>query len=63
MYLPQIAVLLNWRKDVNVSEKYPIHLRIILNRVSKYHMIEVPEKVRYDQWPGAEDNWVKPSHT
>ena len=62
MYLPQIAVLLNWRKEVNVSGKYSIHLRITLNRTSRYYTIQVPEKVSYEQWLGQEDFWVKPSH-
>ena len=62
MHLPQIAVLLNWRKEVNVSGKYSIHLRITLNRLSKYYAIEVPQKVSYDEWSGAEDNWVKQCH-
>ena len=62
MYLPQIAVLLNWRKEVNVSGKYSIHLRITLNRTSKYYTVQVPEKVSYDQRLGEDDFWVKLSH-
>ena len=47
---------------MNVSGKYSIHLRITLNRTSRYYTIQVPEKVSYEQWLGQEDFWVKPSH-
>lgn len=62
MYLPQIAVVLNWRKEINVSGMYSIHLRVTLNRVAKYYKIETPQKVRYEEWSDTEDYWVKHTH-
>jgi hypothetical protein len=55
MHLPHISAVWNWRNEFNVSGKYSIYLRITLNRVSKYYTIEVPEKVRAEEWSGIED--------
>ena len=62
MHLPQINVLLNWRKEKNLTGKYSVYLRITLNRISKYYTIQLPEKVREDHWTGVEDAWVKKTH-
>lgn len=59
MTLPQIAVVFNWRNEINSSGLYSIHLRITINRTSKYYKIDVPQKIADHQWTGKEDNWVK----
>jgi site-specific recombinase XerD len=62
MDIPNIAVILNWRNHKNASGCYSIHLRITINRTSKYFKIETPKKVTPQQWSGADDAWVKNSH-
>ncbi len=62
MVIPQIAVVLNWRNEKNKKGLYSIHLRITIERVSRYYLIQVPQKVAYKDWSGAEDIWVKNSH-
>jgi site-specific recombinase XerD len=62
MLIPQIAVVLNWRNEKNKKGLYSIHLRITIDRHSRYFKIEVPQKVSVDQWQGSEDSWVKASH-
>lgn len=59
MNLPQIAVVFNWRNEDNKSALYSIHLRITIDRDSRYYKIPVPQKVSEAQWNGKEDNWVK----
>jgi site-specific recombinase XerD len=59
MVIPQIAVVLNWRNQVNTSGKYSVHVRITIERESKYFKIKVPAKVSQIQWAGKEDQWVK----
>src|SRR5665647_1414491 len=62
MDIPQIAVVWNWRNQDNISGDYSIHLRITINRVSKYYKIQIPKKVSREEWSGKDDAWVKPSH-
>ncbi len=62
MHIPQIAVVLNWRNEHNKTGLYSIHLRITINRKSKYYKIEVPQKVGYRDWDGGDDSWIKNSH-
>lgn len=62
MNLPQITVVYNWRKESNKSGLYSLHLRITIDRVSKYFKIAVPQKVSQLQWNGKEDSWVKNNH-
>ncbi len=62
MIIPNIGIIFNWRKDVRISEIYPIHIRIQIGSTSRYYKIEVPKKVSYAEWSGQEDNWVKPAH-
>jgi hypothetical protein len=62
MDIPHITVILNWRNYKNASGCYSIHLRITINRTSKYFKIETPKKVTPQQWSDAEDAWVKKSH-
>ena len=62
MDIPQIAVVWNWRNQNNVTGGYSIHLRITINRVSKYFKIQIPKKVSRDEWAGKDDAWVKPNH-
>lgn len=59
MNLPQISVVFNWRNEKNKSGLYSIHLRITIDRDSRYFKIPVPQKVSVAQWAGKEDNWVK----
>jgi hypothetical protein len=44
MDIPQITVILNWTNHKNASGYYSIHLRITINRTSKYFKIEIPKK-------------------
>lgn len=62
MNLPQISVVYNWRNEKNKSRLYSIHLRITIERVSRYYKIEVPQKVSPEQWNGKDDYWVKNTH-
>lgn len=59
MNLPQIRTVYNWRNGTNKSGLYSIHLRLTIDRVSKYFKIPVPQKVSKEQWNGKEDYWVK----
>jgi site-specific recombinase XerD len=59
MNLPQIGVVFNWRNEKNKSGLYSIHLRITIDRDSRYYKIPVPQKVSSEQWAGKEDGWVK----
>ncbi|MBL7737802.1 MAG: site-specific integrase [Chitinophagaceae bacterium] len=59
MNLPQLGVVFNWRNEKNKSGLYSIHLRITINRDSRYYKISVPQKVSLAQWSGKEDAWVK----
>ena len=62
MVIPQIAGVLNWRNEQNKKGLYSIHLRITIDRISKYYKIEVPQKVAQKDWAGLEDMWVKNTH-
>jgi len=62
MIIPQIGVVLNWRNKTNKSGFYSIHLRITINRDSKYYKVQIPKKVSHKDWSGTDDSWVKPSH-
>jgi dimeric dUTPase (all-alpha-NTP-PPase superfamily) len=62
MSLPTTSVVHNWRKIPNKSGKYPVHLRITIDRIHKYDPIELPAKISKDQWIGQDDNWVKETH-
>jgi hypothetical protein len=62
MILPQVSVILNWRNETNKSGLYPIHLRITINRLSKYYRIDIPKKITLKDWSSTEDAWVKQSH-
>lgn len=59
MNMPNIAVVHNWRNETNASGRYSIHLRITIDRVSKYYKVPVPQKVSLLQWSGKDDGWVK----
>lgn len=61
MLIPQLAVVLNWRNEKNKKGLYSIHLRITIDRNSRYFKIEVPQKVTAAEWQGTEDRWVKAS--
>jgi hypothetical protein len=58
MNLPTTTILLNWRRKTNKSGKYPVHIRIMINRACKYYPIPIPEKISLPQWAGKDDYWV-----
>src|SRR5664279_2916729 len=62
MNMPHIAVVLNWRNQDNVTERYSIHLRITIYRIARYYKIDVPKKVTKEEWSGKDGAWVKPLH-
>ena len=62
MDIPKISVVWNWRNQNNITGVYSIHLRISINRISKYYKIQIPKKVSREEWSGKDDAWVKPSH-
>lgn len=59
MNIPTLDVVWNWRNQKNVSGLYSIHLRITIDRDSKYYKIPIPQKVSLLQWADKEDAWVK----
>ena len=63
MVIPQVAVVFNWRNEKNKKGLYSIHLRITIDRDSRYFKIQVPQKVTSSEWQGTEDSWIKASHT
>ena len=63
MVIPQVAVVFNWRNEKNKKGLYSIHLRITIDRNSRYFKIQVPQKITFAEWQGTEDSWVKTSHT
>ena len=54
--------ILNWRNATNVSKKYPIHLRITIERTAKYFPVEIPDNVKPEEWIDKQNAWVKNSH-
>lgn len=62
MFIPLDAVVLNWRNEKHLSKLYSTHLRITINRKSKYHRINIPMKVMLKEWAGVEGAWVKPNY-
>jgi integrase len=58
-----IKPIINYRNKTNKTGRYPIHLRVTVDRDQRYYQIKVPEKVALDQWSGEDDNWVRNSHT
>src|SRR5260221_1099420 len=62
MIIPTISVVINRKSDKSKTGLYPLHLRITIDRESKYYKIEVPQKVSYKDWTGSDDHWVKNSH-
>jgi len=62
MSLPTTSIVHNRRRLSNKSGDYPIHLRITIDRKSKYEHIPVPAKISKAQWIGQDDNWVRDDH-
>jgi integrase len=62
MIFPKVTIVLNWRNETNLSGLYCIHMRIHLNGSTKYYKIDIPQKVRPEEWSGKEDCWVKSNH-
>jgi hypothetical protein len=58
MRLPHLAVTHNWRKKVNMSGLYSVHIRIKIGEESKYYWIQVPRKIKTNEWIGEEINGV-----
>ena len=58
MSMPTYTPLWNWRKRTNKIGRYPICIRITLNRESVYHTIPVPMRVRKDEWANKPTAWV-----
>src|SRR5687768_7277776 len=56
------TVVFNWRNQTNLSGLYSIHLRITIDRDSRYYPIPVPQKISRAQWNGKDDSWVKNTH-
>ncbi len=54
--------VINYRNYKNKKGLYSIHLRVTINRISKYYSIRVPAKVALEQWTGRTDCWVDESH-
>jgi hypothetical protein len=62
MKIPTIVPVLNRENRSNLRRKYPIHIRVTLNRSSKYICVTLPEKVAKEEWSGVEGRWVKDNH-
>jgi hypothetical protein len=62
MKWPRYVPVWNWRKKINENGQYPIHIRITLNRVTKYYPIELPRNVRKEEWSGKPNSWVRNTH-
>jgi site-specific recombinase XerD len=62
MKLPLYTPVWNWRNATNQTKQYPIHIRIHLAGDDKYHPIDVPRKVRKEEWVGKPNSWVKNTH-
>ncbi len=52
MNIPQIAVLLYWRKEHNIKGRYSIYLGIMIDRIAKYYKITVPKNIS-EEWTDA----------
>jgi hypothetical protein len=62
MKMPTYTPVCNWRKKINQSKRYPIHIRISMAGNTKYHTVEVPLQVRTEEWTGKPGGWVKNTH-
>lgn len=62
MNLPNYTPLWNWRGRTNKLGRYPICIRITLDRKTQYHTIKVPMTVRKDEWTGKPNAWVSNKH-
>jgi hypothetical protein len=59
--MPTIAIVINWRNQVNKSGLYPLHIRIGINDNYRYYKIGTPTKVKLSEWSGQEDGWLRQS--
>lgn len=41
---------------------YSVHIRIKIAEEARYYKIELPRKIRTNEWVGQEDNWIGTSH-
>ena len=60
--MPTYRPVWNWRNKKNENGQYPIHIRICLNRITKYYPVEVPRNIRKEEWTGKPNNWIKNTH-
>ena len=61
--MPGVAVVFNWRNEINKSERYSVYIRIKIGNTARYYHVPVPQKIRYEEWSGKDDAWVKDTHT
>lgn len=60
MYIPSVTPVINWRNQKRKKGVYPIHLCVyITGQTRRYYPVQVPQKVRLDQWTGNDGCWVK----
>jgi integrase len=62
MKRPVYTPVWNWRNVPNRTKEYPVHVRIHLDGDNKYHPIDLPRKVRKEEWAGKPNGWVKNTH-
>jgi hypothetical protein len=62
MYLPTYAPVWNWRGAQKDNKRYPIHLRVTINRSTRYPEIKVPMKTKEAEWSGKAPVWIKNTH-
>ncbi len=63
MNIPSVKPVINWRGLVSKKGMYPIHVRIyIYGQSRRYYAVDIPQKVRLDQWTDKEDAWVSNTH-
>ena len=53
MSMPTLAVVLNWRNQINKSGLYPVHIRIGINDIYRYYKMAIPKKVQPTEWAGV----------
>jgi site-specific recombinase XerD len=62
MHLPTFTIVFNYRNTVNKNGLYPIHIRVTLNRISKFYRIKAPLNVAKKHWSGNYRQWVRDNH-
>lgn len=62
MHLPVYSPVHNWRNANNKNNLYKIHIRVHLLGEERYYEVEIPRKVRPQEWTGKDKSWVKNTH-